>query len=182
MALRGDNMRQQKLFVAATAATMPRTRAWAGSIGRDVLAAEERAELAVLLAVRREEREMMGQEGCRQVRAPTTMTLGRLQGVTVGRCIEVQWNNVAENGDQEMLLCVFGLPASFCFSFVLFVLTHLLTVAQPLWDHCGHGRRHSVHDGGGDAPPDRAARGGVGAMGAVRGRGLREVAGAAHAR
>ena len=148
MVLRGDNVRRHQLFVAATVGTMRRTRAWAGTdSGRALLAAEERAELAV--RAKREEmmaqQGMMVQQGCRQVRAPTTMTLGRLQGVTTGRCIEVQWNYVAENGEREMWLCVFGLPSLFVVfvSFFTFVFClcfcslvySLLSLAQPLRDH-----------------------------------------------
>ena len=48
MMLRGNTVRQHQLFVAATAGTMRRTRAWAGTdSGRALLAVEERAELAV---------------------------------------------------------------------------------------------------------------------------------------
>ena len=148
MVLRGDNVRRHQLFVAATAGTMRRTRAWAGTdSGRALLAVEERAELAVrakweeMMA----QQEMMVQQGCRQVRAPTTMTLGRLQGVTTGRCIEVRWNYVAENGEREMWLCVFGLPSLFvvfvsffalvfCLCFCSLVYS-LLSLAQPLRDH-----------------------------------------------
>ena len=69
------------------------------------------------------------QQGCRQVRASTTMTLGGLHGVTTGRCIEVQWNYVAENGEREMWLCVFGLEFDSLLNTVEFFLIGLPMVS-----------------------------------------------------